>query len=98
YHGRPSGNLWINDYAAVARIPVGQFDNAVMSVEPTDLRCSTDPKVLWGTMTTNWSDGNIYVYGTGATAPQHLYLARTTLANLSNFGSWQFLSSVDIGA
>lgn len=98
YHGRPSGDLWVNDYSAVARIPVSQFANSVMTVTPTPMRCSTDPKVLWGTMTMRWSDGNYYIYGTGAIAPQRIYLARASAANLSSFANWQFLSSVDTRA
>jgi hypothetical protein len=98
YHGVPSGDLWTNDYSAVARIPVSQFDNAVMTITPTPMRCSTDPKALWGTMTMKWKDGYYYIYGTGAVAPQRLYLARATAANLSSFGNWQFLSSVDTKA
>ena len=94
YHGVPSGDYWINDYSAVAKIPVSQFNNSVMNVTPTPLRCSTDPKVLWGTMTMKWSDGNVYIYGTGAIAPQVLYLAKTTMDKLTDFSSWQFLTHV----
>lgn len=100
YHGRPSGDLWVNDYAAVASIPVAALTsgNPELDVRPQPLTCAAGgPDSLWGTMTLDRTaaDGYVYVYGTGAAYPQKLYLARTTRANLTSFGAWQFFGGAN---
>jgi hypothetical protein len=94
YHGVPKNGLWINDYSAVAAIPAADLQTKPeLTVTPTRLSCAAGgPAVLWGVMTLDHTsaDGYTYVYGTSAAAPQLLYLARTTTANLTNFSAWQF--------
>lgn len=94
YHGVPKDGLWINDYSAVAAIPAADLQTkSELSVTPAPLSCAGGgPAVLWGVMTLDHTsaDGYTYVYGTSATAPQLLYLARTTTANLTNFSAWDF--------
>jgi hypothetical protein len=99
YHGKHTADSWVNDYGAVASIPVSRLTSgSELSVTPRPLTCAAGgPPALWGTMTLDRtaSDGYVYVYGTGAAYPQVLYLARASAADLTDFGAWQFFGRLD---
>ena len=98
YHGRPTDVAWVNDYAAVAKLSAANLSTAsTMTIEPVKLSCAAGgPDAMWGTMVMKWSDGNYYIYGTGASVPHQLYLARASAANLTDFSGWQFFGGSDL--
>jgi hypothetical protein len=98
YHGQPTDVAWVNDYAAVATLSGSTLSTAsTMTIEPTKLSCAAGgPDAMWGTMVMKWSDGNYYIYGTGASVPHQLYLARASAANLTDFSGWQFFGGSDL--
>ncbi|MEU4422286.1 NucA/NucB deoxyribonuclease domain-containing protein [Actinoplanes sp. NPDC024001] len=103
YHGRPNDIAWVNDYAAVATLSGSALSAAstsaapTMTITPSKLSCAAGgPDAMWGTMVMRWSDGNYYIYGTGASVPHKLYLARASAANLTNFSGWQFFGGSDL--
>jgi hypothetical protein len=99
YHGVPTGGAWVNDYAAAASLSAAALSTAsTIPITPSKLKCATGgPDAMWGTMVMKWSDTKYYIYGTGASVPHKLYLARAkTAADLTNFAAWEFFTGADL--
>lgn len=91
-----AGQLWKETHSAITVQPVSDFDRADFTRIP-DLLPAHKPgdglvPILWGQSLLVEGD-DVYVYGSAyldSTKTRRLFLARTTKANLANFGTWEF--------
>lgn len=91
-----SGQLWKETNSAFTVQPVSDFDRTQFDQEPTPIPVYKPGDglvpILWGQSLLVEGD-DVYVYGSAyltSSKIRRLFLARTTKANLDNFGTWKF--------